>query len=286
MAGFVAILVLSTLLYGGGVSLLVCLGLVASMVAFVYVRAVITPKNVEFFIQTAMWGTIANVIIAIVQALTYDTAGGYRPTALFYNPNYYAMISGFVLGAGAVSMAARRRQQAVDCRFGGGGRNGPGPVKTRAPVLLSAAIGVLLVILWMKTRRGAMVFHAWAWALSPPWSYAFRSFCAWMKSAGRWASAPSFGVWHGRVSNSGRYWAGRLAVCAHRQRNGAAGETHAHNLLLELVLSSGVLGVTLLALYLYGNIRDVLRNRRTEGKNGLFNACTGAVLHDARSRHI
>ncbi len=268
LLGFVAVIIVSTLCFGDTKAVLVCSGVSAAMVVMAYLRAVTTPQGVRFFVDVAMWGSVANAIIAVVQASIYDTAGGYRSTALYYNPNYYAMISGFILVLALYQWFCGAPQKPLIIASVAAALTGLVLSNSRTGSV-SAVFGVMLLILWMKTKRGALYFVLGFGAIAAV-LLCFPQILR-LDEVGN-----SFGV-------RTELWS--LALNGIRQRpifgqgvwafvrvaNGAAplGEIHAHNLLLELLLSGGILGTVLLATYLYGNVRDLMRKHRAEGGRGL-----------------
>ncbi len=271
LTGFVAVLLLSTLRYGDAKSMLTCAGVSAAMVVMVYLRAVITRKGIRFFLNIAMMGSIANAVIATVQALVFDTAGGYRATGLFYNPNYFAMMSGFVLVLALYLWFSRMSNKLLIIAAITGAFVGLVLSNSRTG-LFCALFGALLLILWMKTRRGALYFALSFGAITAV-LICFPQLLR-LDELGT-----SFGtrteLWH--IAMEGikqRPLLGQGAWSFVRIAHGTApmGEIHAHNLLLELILSSGILGTALLGLYLFGNLRGLVRVRRREQDAGLSSA--------------
>jgi len=282
LLGFGLILLISTLRFGNMLSMLVCVCMLFAVAAILYLRSVVTTVMFPFWLRFTLWGAIANLMMAVVQVLRYDWAGGYRPDSWFFNPNSYSMICGFIFVSALYQWMRKMAPKPliiaamICCAVGlwlSNSRTG----------MASAILGSLLLILFLKSRKGApYVVLGFAAAclvlLSFPGLLRLYDLGSSLGIRTNLWEAAFFGIAQRPFFGQGA-WSFRRISAGFVLR----GEVHAHNLVLELILTAGFVGAILLTLYLYGNIRGVQRLKRSNLDGGFaplcFTICCMAMIH-------
>ena len=270
LIGFCLIFLIQSLLYGDLLSKAFGAAFVVGMTAMVYLRVTTTPRMINFMLKSMLFGTMASLVLALIQIARYDFKGGYRPDSWYFNPNVYAMISGFILVCAVYQWVKRTAPKPLilcaiaSCVLGlllSNSRTG----------MASAMLGALLLILSMKSKKGTVAVLLGVVVLATVVGIAFPQ---WLRLN---EADSTLGI-------RTELW--RVAVYVIKQRplfgyGGWAfgdvypafgfvlrGEVHTHNLFLELILSSGFIGTALLLVYAYGNIRDFFRLHKMGGGRG------------------
>lgn len=272
LIGFCLILLISTLRFGDAMSLVVCVGILAAMAALLYLRAVVTQQILLLLLRGALWSAIASLALAVAQVLRYDWAGGYRPDSFYFNPNCYSMICGFMLVSALYQWMRRLAPRPLILTAMAACAVGLWLSNSRTG-MASALLGSLLLILFMKSKKGAMlvvsgVTLACAALLLFPNLLRLSDLGASLGiRTGLWEAA-FFGIAQRPIFGQGAWAFARIS-----SGFPLMGEIHAHNLLLELVLSAGLAGTVLLLLYLFGSVRGVYRATRNKSDGGLAPLC-------------
>lgn len=268
LAVFCLVVAVSTIRFGSGVSYLLCAAIAGAMVLMLYMRTVMNGRVFAFLLQTMLWGSMINAVVALVQSLLYDTAGGYRAPAMYYNPNYFGMMSGFVLVFALFALIRRRASRPLCAAailssllglFISNSRTG----------LATAVLGALVLILWLRSGRVALLVMGGA-AIVGLALFAFTGF--WRLEAIGISVGNRTVIW--RLAIDGflqQPILGQGAWAFARISHGLSplGEIHAHNLFLEMLLTSGVTGTAMLTLYVVTNLRSLVRLKRSGQDLGL-----------------
>ena len=272
LIGFSLLFLVQSLLYGDRLSKGFGAAFVVGMTAMVYLRVSLTPKMLRFMLRSVLWGTFASLAFAMTQVLRYDFMGGYRPDSWYFNPNVYSMVSGFILVCALYQWIKRMAPKPLilcamaSCLLGlflSGSRAG----------MASAALGLLILILSMQSKKGALYFLIGAAALAgvlvlvfPEWlrlndpksTFGVRT-DLWKAAAYCIKQRPLFG-----------YGGWTFGDVYPKYGFSFRGEVHSHNLFLELLLSCGVVGTILLLIYVYGNVKDIVRLHKSGGGRGFL----------------
>ena len=265
LLGFAAILILNTVRFGDLRSYGLCAALCTAGVLMVYLRVVITREGIRFLLQTVRLGALAHAAIALAQALVFDTAGGYRANALYYNPNYYAMMCGFMLLCALYLLMRQTRLRPLSAAAAAAAVLGLALSNSRSG-MVSAVLGALCLVLWMRrVKKGTL---AAVGLLAVAGLAAFSLIMRTDDFAGSlgmrtdiWAAAVD-GILARPILGHGAWAFARLT-----QGLPLMGELHAHNLVLEILLSVGFVGTLFIVPYLLGNLRAMARAWRKGAGN-------------------
>lgn len=276
-------------LYGNGLGVLVGLAVAGGALLSMAVRRVMTRRLMERILDMACVASLACCAVAVAQHLIWGDTPGYRAPSVFYNPNYYATVIEFVVVFCIYKLTgpASRLRKAGYCLTlvaNGLALYLCGCRTAWAAILLAAAVMLLIA---RRHRALVMlaactVLFAGALQLVPELLPRLGGVDAslrvrqgiWLTALRGFAAEPLFGQ-------------GAMAYRMLWRQLGGPAALHAHNLVLDMLLSYGVVGVSLMALYLAGQVKTLLSRSlyRTDRRicmlmAGIFMAVLGHGMMD------
>lgn len=258
-----------TVMNGNLISIGVGASLCLAMLAAVYLRVCIDQPMLYRMLEFCCYGALFCLLIAVVQECTFGTSEGYRCTSVFANPNYYAMMMEFTVLA-AMYLWMRRGNKPwlyalaiLACLLGLFLSN------SRTAMVAAVASALILTLLLRNTKAFliglsvcvvtgvAMLMVPGALRLTGMESELHTRTQLWKVALEGFLQSPLVGQ---------GAWAFSHAAAV----SPVIVEVHAHNLFLELLLSSGLLGVGMLGLYFYHNHKSAYQLYKAKKDDGLM----------------
>ena len=258
-----------TVMNGDLVSIGVGASLCLAMLAAVYLRVCIQRTMLYRMLEFCCYGAIYSLLIAVVQACTFGTSEGYRCTSVFANPNYYAMMMEFTVLA-AMYLWMRRGDKPwlyamaiLACLLGLFLSN------SRTAMVAAVASALILTLLLRNTKAfliGMSVCIVVGVAiLMVPGALRLTGMETELHTRTQLWKMALEGFLQSPLVGQGAWAFSRVAAASP-----VIVEVHAHNLLLELLLSSGLMGVAMLGLYFYHNHKSAYQLYRAKKDEGLM----------------
>ena len=277
---FCGLAIVLSMAYGEDQAIYVSFGILLAIILVLFLRYAITQRIFEQAIDLSCALSVLCCLVAILQWLSMP--GGRFPST-FYNANYYASIIEIVslfalyrlitnkggwkksLFYGLVLFANLVGLEICECR------TAYAVIALAAPVLLA-----LVKRKYLYAYFGIMLFALCVLAVKPDLFPRFfqlsRDFdtrmSIWKSSFLGFLEHPILG-------------SGCLSYARSYSLYGGYPGNHAHNMVLEMLLNYGVVGMGLACAYLFGNVRSILRlyTQRVDcGRAGLSLAIVAAVL--------
>ena len=248
-----------------GVGVCLCL----AMLAAVYLRVCIDRPMLLRMLEFCCYGAIFCLLIAVVQECTFGTSEGYRCTSVFANPNYYAMMMEFTVLA-AMYLWMRRGNKPwlyalaiVACLLGLLLSN------SRTAMVAAVASALVLTLLLRNTKAFliglSVCVIAGVGMLMVPGALRLTGMQAELHTRTLLWKVALEGFLQSPLVGQGAWAFARVAAASP-----VIVEVHAHNLLFELLLSSGVLGVSMIGLYFYHNHKSAYQLYKAKKDDGLM----------------
>ncbi len=259
-----------TAIYGGRRMLLLTALLLFAYIVLIYISYAMTAKAFDAIAVILSFATVPSLIVAIIQAAMHMTwSYGARYCSVFYNANFYGMVCALTILACIYNIIRSEKRGMIIVYSVFIAMNCVGIYMTASRVALVAAfVGVsVLLALSGKWKAFICICAVFAVALAldnwlgarfdilPRMDEMSESFhgrySIWMTALDSIRSHPVFGV--------GTFSYGR--VC---QETGGWFADHAHNLILELTLDYGYVGLMLVSaimFYLLGRSLELYHDK-------------------------
>ena len=259
-------------------SIAVAGALTAAMAVAVYLRVVMTKDLLFGVLHACCWGALLTLAVALVQLVLYADVAGYRCMSVYSNPNYYAMMMEFIALIALYLWVSGQPQRLLYAAALLACLVGLYLSNSRAAMVTAIASALILVLLMRRTKAFlyCMVGCAILGAIMLAFPELFRlntndqsmdvRQLIWKTGIEGFVKSPVIGY--------GAWSYGHIAA----QVSFGFPEVHAHNLLLELLLTSGLLGTALLATYFVGNHVAVYKLHRKEKDHDLMALVYGITM--------
>lgn len=254
----------------------------ALLVCGFYIRSFMTKQLFDQAMDTACLSSVACAVVAVMQKLsTFATEPSFRPVSTFTNANYYATIIEFVVLIALYRMitnAQNRRFYLIVIASNLVGLY----LSASMSAIFSLGCAVLVLLFLKGKRKMAVIIGAAGLVLAVsglllPELFPRVAFIdqSWDQRVNIWATSIK-GIQHHPFFGEGAA-AYRLAC----EEYFGYKTYHAHNLYLDTLLNFGLIGMVIIAGYLYVQVKAVLarfRGRICGNMNILLAACSCAVL--------
>lgn len=257
---FLAVMLLTTTAYGREFEILVAVGILLCSILVLFMRRVMTQRLFDDLIDTACVMSIWAFAVALLQKLLIrENQFDNRFQSVFVNPNYYAAIIEMVVMFALYKMLTQKRGRLFYTFVIAFNFSGLAICQCRTAFLV-IALSVPCLLLFLGRKKlfllymvlgvcGALLFffepglfprsEALGDDFGTRWSI-------WMASLQGFFDRPMLG--------GGCYTYSRIYALY-----GGARTTHAHNIILELLLNYGLLGTGAAAAYIASSARQTLR---------------------------
>ncbi len=265
VVAFIALEILITLVQATArLSLYISLGLGVVMFLSLYLRFCMTPVLLDKCVTILCLGGGVTALFGLTEQLLHWHEITFRASSMFFNPNYFALVMAFVAFCTVIKLAQGKQTAfylvILLLSFLGI------LVSDSRAALIVAFLGVLLALALLRQWRLILVITVLVCLLVPVAMVAFPQFFVrlqgvsvvmdfdrrmliWKASLQGFLQSPLWGQGVWRFSE----------ICAPLYD---LYEIHSHNLFLEILLSTGVAGTTLLAGYILTGMRDLVRMYR------------------------
>lgn len=260
IVGFLAVMLLTTTAYGKEFELLLAIGILLACILMLFMRAVMTQRLFHDFIDVACVMSVWAFIVALVQKLLIEqNQFEGRFESVFVNPNYYATIIEFVVIFALYRMLIQKQGRlfytfVIAFNFSGLAicqcRTAFAVIAVSVPCLLFLLKRKHLLLLYLALGICGGILFFLEPGILPRTEAIGEDFdtrwSIWMASLKGFLESPLLG--------GGCYTYSRIYALYDGART-----THAHNIVLELLLNYGLLGTGAVAAYAVSTFRRTVR---------------------------